>query len=252
MSVMQKSGLGPGPLIILVEPQMGENIGAAARAMLNFGLTGLRLVKPRDGWPNAKAGAMAAGAAAVIDNARVFGNLEEAIADCQYVLATTARKRELHLPVFEPPAAAEQLHHRIDADQTCAILFGPERAGLATEHVALAHGIFTIPVNPAFSSINLGASVLLAAYEWGCAAGRTQSFGSRIDTATAATQGDVDGLVGHLVSALKDTGYFYPPEKREVMERNIRTVLTRVEFAQNEIHLLRGVVKALSEKRRGK
>ncbi len=246
MSVFRTHGLGPGPMVILVEPQMGENIGAAARAMLNFGLTGLRIVNPRDGWPNAKAGSMAAGASTVIDNARVFDSVEAAIADCQFVLATTARKRELHLPVFEPNEAATELQARVQEGQQCAILFGGERAGLSTEHVALANGIFTIRVNPEFSSLNLGAAVLIAAYEWGQVTGRTQKFESRLEQAVPATQSDVEGFVGHVFSALEPTGYFFPPEKRDVMERNIRTVLTRVEFTQNEIHLLRGVIKALA------
>ncbi|WP_306249786.1 RNA methyltransferase [Parvularcula sp. IMCC14364] len=248
MSERMKSGLGPAPLIILVEPQMGENIGAAARAMLNFGLTSLRIVNPRDGWPNAAAGAMAAGASTVVDNARIFDSVPEAIADCTYVLATTARKRELHLPVYEPKAAAQALQPRVAAGETCAILFGGERSGLATEHVALAQGIFTIPVNPAFSSLNLGAAVLVAAYEWGNVQGETRRFDSRLDAATPAAQADVEGLVGHLFNTLEPTGYFHPPEKRETMERNLRTVLTRVEFTQNEIHLLRGVLKALGRR----
>ena len=245
MSGRSKTGLGPGPLVILVEPQMGENIGAAARAMLNFGLSGLRIVNPRYGWPNPAAGAMAAGASTVIDNARVFATVEDAIADCHYVLATTARKRELHLPVHEPAEAAAEFHPRIAAGESCALLFGPERSGLATEHVSLCQGIFTIPVNPGFPSINLGAAVLLAAYEWSKLAGKAAGFDSRLDQATPATQGDVEGFVDHVFAALEPTGYFHPPEKREALQRNIRTVLTRVSFSQNEIHLLRGVLKAL-------
>ena len=232
---------------------MGENIGAAARAMLNFGLTGLRLVNPRDGWPNAKAGAMAAGASTVVDNARVFSSVEEAIADCQFVLATTARQRDLHLPVYEPPDAMTELRSRVETGETCALLFGGERSGLATEHIALGHGIFTIPVNPAFSSLNLGAAVLVAAYEWGQS--EKEDLGTienRLDRAVPATQKDVEGFVAHVVSALEPSGYFYPPEKRETQERNIRTALTRAGFTQNEIHLLRGVVKALSVKREGR
>ncbi|MCI5045857.1 MAG: RNA methyltransferase [Aquisalinus sp.] len=251
MSERAKTGLGPGPLIVLVEPQMGENIGAAARAMLNFGLTGLRIVNPRDGWPNAAAGAMAAGASTVVDNARVFDTVEEAIADCTYVLATTARKRELHLPVYEPAEAAEALLPRVSGGETCAILFGGERSGLATEHVALCNGIFTIPVNPGFSSLNLGAAVLVAAYEWGQVQGEVSRFDSRLEAAVPADHSDVEGLVGHLFETLEPTGYFHPPEKRETLERNLRTVLTRVEFTQNEIHLLRGVLKALGRSQGG-
>lgn len=227
---------------------MGENIGAAARAMLNFGLTGLRLVKPRDGWPNAKAGAMAAGAARVVDQARVFDTVAEAIADCQFVLATTARQRDLHLPVFEPPQAAQALQTRVATGQTCAVLFGPERAGLERVHLALCHGVFTIPVNPAFSSLNLGAAVLVAAYEWAQVAGRVSTISSRLEGAHPATHDDVEGLIGHMFEALAPTGYFYPSEKSPTQQRNIRTALTRAEFTRDEIHLLRGVLKALARK----
>ena len=247
----QKTEIKPGPVIILVEPQMGENIGAAARAMLNFGLTGLRLVAPRDGWPNAKAGAMAAGASTVVDHARVFASVAEAIADCSYVLATTARQRELHLPVFEPAQAMAALRPRIAQGDKCAILFGGERAGLATQDIARCHGIFTIPVNPAFSSLNLGQAVLVAAYEWANAttwAGaheQTRKISSKMDQATAASAGDVTGLTEQLFAALETKGYFYPADKVERLQQNLRTTLNRQEFTTGEIHLLRGVVKAL-------
>ena len=244
-------GLGPGPVIVLVDPQMGENIGAAARAMLNFGLTRLRLVRPRDGWPNPKAGAMAAGASSVVDHARVFDTVEEATADCHFTLATTARQRELYLPVFDPAAAAREMKPRVDEGETCAILFGGEKSGLATDDIALAHGILTIPVNPDFSSLNLGQAVLLAAWEWSKAAGKAEGFASKLERAVPAPQEDVDGLLGHLFAELEPAGYFFPPEKRAVMERNIRTAIKRASFTKAEAQLLRGIVKALA-KGRGK
>jgi tRNA/rRNA methyltransferase len=245
-----KEGLGPGPIIVLVEPQMGENIGAAARAMLNFGLTGLRLVAPRDGWPNAKAGAMAAGASTVVDHARVFDTVDEAIADCSYVLATTARQRELHLPVCEPAEAAAELHPRIAGGERCAILFGGERAGLSTEDIARCHGIFTIPVNPAFASLNLGQAVLVAAYEWAKVAGEAARFDSKMAQSTPASGADIAGMTEQLFVALDDKGYFYPPDKVTKLQQNLRTTLNRPGFTEGEVHLLRGVIKALSRDRK--
>jgi len=245
----RKYGLGPGPVIVLVDPQMGENIGAAARAMLNFGLTGLRLVRPRDGWPNPKAGAMAAGASSVVDNARVFDSVEDATADCGYILATTARQRELYLPVHEPAEAMGEVKPRIDAGQTCAILFGGEKSGLNTNDISLCHGILTVPLNPDFSSLNLGQAVLLAAWEWSKVAGKGERFESRMDAVEVPTQADTDGLINHLFAELEPSGFFFPPEKREVMERNIRTTIKRAGFTRADTQLMRGIVKALARGR---
>lgn len=238
-------GSGPGPVIILVDPQMGENIGAAARAMLNFGLTRLRLVRPRDGWPNPQAVAMASGAAPVVDGARVFDSVEAATADCHYVLATTARPREALLPVFEPKAAAKDLRQRIDGEgQTCAILFGGERSGLDGDDVAKAQGILTVPVNPGFSSLNLAQAVLLMAYEWGGAGTAVQGFATRPEAVPARMEA-INVLIDRLVRELENAGYFYPPEKRPLMERNLRIALQRAGFADSEVQTLHGVIKAL-------
>ncbi|MEM9170219.1 MAG: RNA methyltransferase [Pseudomonadota bacterium] len=227
---------------------MGENIGAAARAMLNFGVSALRLVAPRDGWPNPKAGAMAAGASFVVDNARVFETVAEATADCAYVLATTARSREILLPVLDPAEAADAMKPRIDEGARCAVLFGGERAGLANDDVMRADAIVTAPVNPAFASINLAQAVLLVAYEWARADGRA-IFDSPLDGAAPASKADFDGLVDHLEAELDRAGYFHPAEKKPVMTRNLRAALTRAQFRDGEVRTLRGVVKALARGR---
>ncbi len=245
--------LSPAPAFVLVEPQMGENIGAAARAMLNFGVSGLRLVAPRDGWPNPKAAATASGAAVVIDEARVFDRFSDAVADCWYVIATTARRRELMLPVLEPAAAAAQLRARMDAGETCAVVFGNERNGLSSDDVARCDAILSVPVNPAFASLNLSQAVLIAAYEWSRAAGGGEGGYGTIETPLAeegpAPREDVTRLLAHLEGELDAAGYFFPPEMRPTMERNLRAAFTRAGFTQGEIRTLRGVVKALVRKR---
>lgn len=248
----RRDGLGalrPAPVFVLIEPQMGENIGAAARAMLNFGLSGLRLVAPRDGWPNPAASAMASGAAIVIDGATVFDSAAAAVADCQYVLATTARPREMLLPVLTPAEAAAAMKARIGAGERCAVLFGGERAGLANEDVARADAIVSAPVNPAFASLNLAQAALIVAYEWAKADGR-QGFAGDLETAPPAPREDFERLIEHLFGALGETGYFFPPEKRPVMERNLRIALTRAGLTEAEVRTFRGVVKALSREGR--
>ncbi len=229
---------------------MGENIGAAARAMLNFGVTGLRLVNPRDGWPNPKAAAMASGASVVIDGARVFETLDAALADCTYVVATTARRRELSLPVQTPGEATAALRECIDKGERCAVLFGGERNGLATDDVARADAIVSIPVNPAFASINLAQAALIVAYEWSCCVGEAPvPAGEGIESERPAAREDVARLYDHLEGALERAGYFFPPEMRDAMARNIRVALTRAGFTESEVRTLRGVVKALDKKR---
>ena len=247
----RRDGLGtlrPAPIFVLVEPQMGENIGAAARAMLNFGISGLRLVKPRDGWPNEKAGAMAAGAAIVIDQATVFETLEDAIADCSCVLATTARSREILLPVHDPAGAARTLKDRVDGGDKCAVLFGGERSGLSNDHIARTDGIISIPVNPAFASLNLGQAALIVAYEWAQADGR-ESFASALEKTTPVSKEDLERFHAHLEDELEAAGYFYPLEKKDVMARNLRAAFSRASFTEGEIQTLRGVIKALAHGR---
>ncbi len=240
---------GAAPIFVLVAPQMGENIGAAARAMLNFGVTGMRVVAPRDGWPNPKAAAMASGAGAVIDGAQIFETLDAALADCAYVVATTARRRELALPVMAPAEAAAALHARVARNERCAVLFGGERSGLSTDDVARADAILSIPVNPAFASINLAQAVLVVAYEWSRASDTVEMpAGDPLADEQPASRQDVAYLYEHLEAALDRAGYFFPPEMRDTMTRNLRVALTRAGFTENEVRSLRGVVKALDKK----
>ena len=240
---------GAAPIFVLVDPQMGENIGATARAMLNFGVSGLRLVNPRDGWPNPKAAAMASGASAVIDGAQVFQSLDEALGDCSYVLATTARMRELSLPVVSPAEAAFSLQARVGKGERCAVLFGGERSGLSSDDVARADAILSIPVNPAFASINLAQAALLVAYEWSRGGAMVDSpAGDPMADEPPASREDVAHLYNHLEETLDNVGYFFPPEMRDTMTRNLRVALTRASFTENEVRSLRGVVKALAKK----
>jgi tRNA/rRNA methyltransferase len=235
-----------GPAIILVEPQLGENIGMVARAMANFGLAELRLVNPRDGWPNEKARAAASRADHVIDGVKVFPTLGEAIADLNYVFATTARPRDGFKPVRGPVEAARALRQRFAAGEGTGILFGRERFGLDNEEVGLADEIVTFPVNPAFASLNIAQAVLLMSYEW-------MKSGLESETATAfsgpvmtpAPKALLHGLFQHLEAALQSRGYFRPPEKKPKMVDNLRAVLTRPGFAEAELKVLRGVVSSL-------
>ncbi|MDP3896713.1 MAG: RNA methyltransferase [Mesorhizobium sp.] len=236
----------PPPAIILVEPQLGENIGMVARAMANFGLSQLRLVNPRDGWPNEKARAAASRADHVIDCVTVFATLAEAVADLHYVAATTARPRDNFKPVLGPVEAGRVLRARTRAGQRTGILFGRERFGLYNEEVALADEIVTFPVNPEFSSLNIAQATLLMSYEW-------MKSGLDSETATAFTGPDVrpaekrhiHGFLDHLEEALDARGYFRPPPKKPKMLDNVRAVFTRPAFAEAEIKVLRGVLASL-------
>lgn len=235
-----------GPAIVLVEPQLGENIGMVARAMANFGLSELRLVNPRDGWPNEKARAAASKADHVIDNVIVFDTLAEAIADMNYVIATTARERDGFKSVLAPIEAATALRTRHVSGEKTAILFGRERFGLFNEEVGLADEIVTFPVNPAFASLNIAQAVLLMSYEW-------MKTGLEVETETAfrgpemtpAPKAALHGLFGHLEEALSVRGYFRPDAKKPKMVDNLRAVLTRPGFSDAEIKVLRGIVSSL-------
>lgn len=235
-----------GPAIVLVEPQLGENIGMVARAMANFGLSELRLVCPRDGWPNDKALAAASRADHVIERAGLFGTLADAIADLNFVYATTARARDGFKPVRSPVEAANALRMRDAAGQKSGILFGRERFGLYTEEIGLADEIVTFPVNPAFASLNLAQAVLLMGYEW-------MKSGLERETDTAfrgpvqppATKSTLAGMFAHLEDALDARGYFRPPSKKPKMIDNLRAVLTRPGFTEPEVRVLRGVIASL-------
>jgi tRNA/rRNA methyltransferase len=232
------------PAIILVRPQLGENIGKAARAMLNFGLTDLRLVSPRDGWPNPDAGPAASGADVVLEQAQVFENIADATADCAHVYATTVRKRGVTKPVVTPAEAAGAIHGEVGRS---AILFGPERSGLETDDVAIARTIITVPINPEFGSLNLAQAVILVAYEWSKHLDLSQPPATKLDP--PASQEELDGLVGHLETLLDKSGYFFPPDRVPTTKRTLRGVLTKPGWNAQEIRTLRGVLSAIERPR---
>ena len=235
------------PAVILARPQLGENIGAAARAMANFGLTDLRLVAPRDGWPNERAYSMAAGALSIIEAARVFDRLEEAVAGLQIVYATTARERGVAKPVLTPAEAASRLRDAAASHIRTGFLFGSERAGLDNDEVALASAIITIPTSPAFSSLNLGQAVLLNAYEWWKTGDVTPA--ERIEhgaLAVPASREDLIQLFEHLEGELMEAGFLYPPDKVGSMRLNLRAMLSRGNLTDQEVRTLRGVIVALT------
>ncbi|MBB3607739.1 RNA methyltransferase [Rhizobium sp. BK602] len=238
--------LAEGPAVILVEPQMGENIGMVARAMANFGLAELRLVNPRDGWPNERAQATASKADHIIEATKVYDTLEQAIADLNFVYATTARERDGFKPVRSPVVAAETLRARFKAGEGTGILFGRERWGLTNEEVALADEIVTFPVNPAFASLNIAQAVLLMSYEWmktgmeDVAAVPFQAMEQR-----PSTKEQLFGLFDQLEEALDARNYFHPAGKKPKMVDNLRAVLSRRAFTEQEISVLRGVISSL-------
>ncbi|MEO1488161.1 MAG: RNA methyltransferase [Pseudomonadota bacterium] len=237
------------PVIVLVRPQLGENIGKAARAMLNFGLTEMRLVAPRDGWPNPSAGPAAAGADIVLDQAQVFESTVQAVADCAHVYATTVRKRGVTKPVVGADGAARLIHAEPGRH---AILFGPERSGLETEDVALARHILTVPINPEFGSLNLAQAVILVAYEWS-RIGREHAEGaSDLVQPTAedealppAPQDELDGLIAHFERMLEPKGYFLPPSRADATRRTLRSMLTKPGWNHLEVRTLRGILSSL-------
>ena len=228
------------PAIVLVRPQLGENIGKAARAMLNFGLTEMRLVAPRDGWPNPSAGPAAAGADIVLERAQVFDSLAEALANCQHVYATTVRKRGVTKPVLTPEQAASSI---ISQPGRHAILFGPERSGLETDDVAVARAIITVPVNPDFGSLNLAQAVVLCAYEWSKHQHLVQPT-VEVDL-PPASQEELDGLIAHFTHLLEPRGYFMPEGRAVATTRNLCSILTKPGWNHLEVRTLRGVLTTL-------
>lgn len=238
----------PTPAIILVEPQLGENIGAAARAMANFGLWDLRLVKPRDGWPNERAVAAASKADHVIERVQVFETLAEAVADLNLVLATTARGREMFKPVIGPDAAAERLTAHISAGHRGGILFGRERWGLTNDEIAISDAIVTLPVEPAFASLNIAQAVLVLAYEWRRVALSDDPLPITEDLGEPAPRDQVIGLVEQLGEALDRAGFFKSPDKRPGMMNNMHSMFARAGFNAQEVRTLRGVVAALDRR----
>ena len=228
------------PVIVLVRPQLGQNIGKAARAMLNFGLTDMRMVMPRDGWPNPDAGPAASGADIVLERAQVFDSVEEAITDCRFVFASTVRRRDLVMPVLDPEQMADEIHC---ARTRSAILFGPERSGLETEDVALANAIVTVPINPEFGSLNLAQAVILLAYEWSRRANLAQPPAKELES--PAPHGELEGLMRQLDDELVAKGYFHPPSRTQATRNTIRTIFTKTGWSSREVKAVRGIIRAL-------
>lgn len=249
------------PAVILVEPQLGENIGQAARAMANFGLEELRLVAPRDGWPNEKAVAGASGADDIIERAVLYPTLAEAIADLHFIGAATARVREMVKPVSSPESAAKTFAARAQAGQRCGILFGRERSGLENDEISLADELIMAPVNPAFASLNLAQAVLIIGYEWrkltaGGLLGRGTQYerpaveGLHLNHSLPATRGALMDFFEHIEGELSEAGFFKTDEKRASMLRNIRNMFERASLTDQEVRTLRGIVVALTGLRR--
>lgn len=239
---------GPQPSFILVEPQMGENIGAAARGMYNFGLEWMRIVNPRDGWPNQKATTMASGAARVLDQVRLTKTTAEACDDLHYVFATTARTRDLTKPVMTPERAMTHARVLIGEGKKVGVLFGPERAGLANDDVVRANALISVPVNPAFASLNLAQCVLLLAYEW-----RRQGVDLPAETMLLAgtefaTGVEVEKLSEGLEERLRDQRFFWPADKAESMRLNLRNLFSRMPLTGADVRTLHGVFRALVKK----
>ncbi len=235
----------PQPVFVLVRPQMGENIGAAARAMWNFGLDRMRIVAPRDGWPNPKAVAMASGAGRLLDGALVADDVAGAVGDCSYVFATTARTRDLTKPVFSPERAMQIAAEKIAAGEKVAVLFGPERAGLENDDIVRANAIISVPVNPEFTSLNLGQCVLLTAYEW-------QRQGVEITHETVemaksewASGIEMEKLGQHYEERLDTAGFFFPDHKAASMKINLRNLWSRMPLTRADVQMLHGVMRQM-------
>jgi tRNA/rRNA methyltransferase len=240
----------PGPAIILVRPQLGENIGMASRAMLNCGLGELRLVAPRDGWPNPAAQRAASGADSVLDAARVFGTVAEAVGDLTRVIATTARHRELTQRVVNPRRAAADLRQWSAAGERCGVLFGPERTGLQNDDLVHADTVLTIPLNPHFTSLNIAQTVLLVAYEWSQRHDAGQEETLVTNHARPATKAELANLFEHLERELDESGFLRVPEKRPDMVRNIRALLQRARPTDQEVNTFHGIIAYLATKKR--
>jgi tRNA/rRNA methyltransferase len=249
---------GEAPAVLLMEPQLADNIGMVARAMANTGLDELRLIAPRDGWPNEKARIAASGANYVVDDGVAHGTLAEAISDLNWVAATTARQRDLRKPVLTPEQVVAEMRRRAAAGQRCGILFGRERNGLETDEVAVCDAVVMIPVNARFASLNLAQAVLLIGYEWmrqheRASLGRVTTYetplapGLNVGASRPATKEEMLGLYEHLERELERLGFFNPPEKRQTMVRNIRSLLARMEATEQEVRTLRGIVAALAQ-----
>ncbi|MEQ8255574.1 MAG: RNA methyltransferase [Roseovarius confluentis] len=233
------------PRFVLVRPQMGENIGAAARAMWNFGLDRMVVVAPRDGWPNPKAVAMASGAGRLLDDARLVPDLPAAVEGESFVMATTARVRGLTKPVFSPEEAMVEAATRLSRGERVSVLFGPERAGLENEDVARANAIISVPVNPEFPSLNLAQCVLLCGYEWRRASQTVEAV--RVDMAGTewANQKEIEALSAHYEERLEDAGFFFPEAKAPGMKINLRNMWSRMPLTRADVQTLHGVLRQM-------
>ena len=236
------------PVIILVEPQLAENIGAVARAMLNCGLTALRLVQPRPEWPNERARVNASGAEAVLDAAPLFRSVADATADLQRVYATTGRPRDLSKLTMTPPQAAAEMRAELGRGERVGVLFGPERSGLVNDDVALADTVIAVPLNPAFSSLNLGQAVLLVAYEWFKSADATPPAVLHHNSSPPASKAHLSSFLTRLEAELDSCGFLRNPEMRPSMVRNIHALFGRAELTDQEVRTLHGILTALVTK----
>ncbi len=233
------------PDFVLVRPQMGENIGASARAMWNFGLDRMAVVAPRDGWPNAKAVAMASGAGRLLDEARFFDTTADALAETHFTFATTARSRDLTKKVFAPEAAMVEAAKRIAAGQRVAVLFGPERAGLENDDIAKANAIVSVPVNPDFPSLNLAQCVLLTAYEWRRATSEVVPVETALAGTEPATGIEIEKLAEHYEDRLETAGFFFPPEKADGMKTVLRNLWSRMPLTRADVQMLHGILRQM-------
>ncbi|MCH2164245.1 MAG: RNA methyltransferase [Marinovum sp.] len=235
----------PQPAFVLVRPQMGENIGAAARAMLNFGLSRMRVVAPRDGWPSEKAVAMASGAGRVLDAAGHYPTVAEAVGDCTYVYATTARQRGLTKPVLSPEAAMADAAARMARGEKVGVLFGPERAGLENDDISVANAIVTVPVNPDFPSLNLAQCVLLTGYEWRRSQGNIEHETTEMGGTQWAETIEVEKLAEHYEARLEEAGFFFPDAKAPGMKTNLRNLWSRMPLTRADVQMLHGVLRQM-------
>lgn len=239
------------PYFVLVRPQMGENIGASARAMWNFGLEQMRVVAPRDGWPSTHAVAMASGAGRLLDAAQHFDGVSEAVGDTSFVFATTARGRGLTKPILAPEEAMRQVAEKIAQGQKVAVLFGPERAGLENEDIAGANALISVPVNPDFPSLNLAQCVLLMAYEWRRAQGQVELARMELAKTQWAEAIEVEKLAQHYEERLEDSGFFFPEAKAPGMKVNLRNMWSRFSLTRADVQMLHGVLRQLVRGNKG-
>ena len=233
------------PDFVLVRPQMGENIGAAARAMWNFGLDRMAIVAPRDGWPNQKAVAMASGAGRLLDDARIVETTADALEGVHFTFATTARSRDLTKEVYAPEAAMAEAARRIAAGERVAVLFGPERAGLENDDIARANAIISVPVNPDFPSLNLAQCVLLTGYEWRRATAEIKQIETALAGTEVATQIEIEKLAEHYEDRLETAGFFFPPEKADGMKTVLRNLWSRMPLTRADVQMLHGILRQM-------